>query len=78
MPLLIDGHNLIGQMPDIDLADPDEESKLVHRLKRYCRQHNRRATVVFDAGLPGGKLMGRSHPTRERWPRADRMRRASS
>ena len=54
MPLLIDGHNLIGQMPDIDLADPNDESKLVQRLKCYCRHRNRHATVVFDGGLPGG------------------------
>jgi predicted RNA-binding protein with PIN domain len=62
MPLLIDGHNLIGQMPDIDLADPNDESKLVRRLKRYCWQHNRSATVVFDAGLPGGPSPALSSP----------------
>ena len=54
MPLLIDGHNLIGQMSDISLEDPDDEAKLVSRLKTYCSRTRKRATVVFDQGLPGG------------------------
>jgi len=54
MPLLIDGHNLIGKMPDISLEDPDDEAKLVSRLKAYCSRTHKRATVVFDQGLPGG------------------------
>jgi predicted RNA-binding protein with PIN domain len=54
MPFLIDGHNLIGQMPDLRLDDPDDEAKLVSLLRAYCARENRRATVVFDHGLPGG------------------------
>lgn len=54
MPLLIDGHNLIGRMDGLSLADPDDEAALVERVRRYCRRHRRRATVVFDCGLPGG------------------------
>lgn len=60
MPLLIDGHNLIGKLPDIRLDDPDDEAELVARLRTYCvrnRKHARtplRAVVVFDRGLPGG------------------------
>lgn len=54
MPLLIDGHNLIGQMPDLRLDDPDDEAKLVARLRMYCTREQKRATVVFDHGLPGG------------------------
>ncbi|MBN1178499.1 MAG: NYN domain-containing protein [Anaerolineae bacterium] len=50
MPLLVDGHNLIGRMPDISLADPRDEAELVLRLRRYCWRHRRRATVVFDSG----------------------------
>jgi predicted RNA-binding protein with PIN domain len=52
--LLIDGHNLIGRMPDLDLDDPDDEVKLVLRLRAYCSRARKRATVVFDSGLPGG------------------------
>jgi predicted RNA-binding protein with PIN domain len=54
MPLLIDGHNLIGQLPDIRLDDPDDEAKLVARLRTYSARTGKRMTVVFDHGLPGG------------------------
>ena len=62
MPLLIDGHNLIGRMPDISLADLDDEVELVQRLRRYCMRHRRRATVVFDRGLPSGRDLNLSSP----------------
>mgnify|MGYP001088374273 CR=1 FL=1 len=55
MPLLIDGHNLIGQMPDLHLDDPEDEAKLAARLRTYCARTGRRVTVVFDQGLPGGR-----------------------
>ncbi|MCP4541912.1 MAG: NYN domain-containing protein [Chloroflexi bacterium] len=55
MPILIDGHNLIGKLPDIHLDDPDDEAKLVVRLKSYCARTSKRVTVVFDHGLPGGR-----------------------
>ncbi|MCW5851436.1 MAG: NYN domain-containing protein [Anaerolineae bacterium] len=50
MPLLIDGHNLIGQMSDIRLSDPDDEAKLVARLQSYYRLTREPITVVFDSG----------------------------
>ena len=55
MPLLIDGHNLIGRMSDLSLEDLDDESDLTRRVRQYCLRHNRRATIVFDAGLVGGR-----------------------
>ncbi len=61
MHLLIDGHNLIGQMPDISLADPDDEAKLVMRLRRYATaKRGRQVVVVFDHGVYGhpGRLNG--------------------
>ena len=57
MPLLIDGHNLIGKLPDIHLDDPDDEAKLVMRLRTYCARTSKRVTVVFDQGLPGGQSL---------------------
>jgi hypothetical protein len=54
MPLLIDGHNLIGRLPDLRLDDPDDEAKLVARLRTYSARTRKRVTVVFDQGLPGG------------------------
>jgi predicted RNA-binding protein with PIN domain len=62
MPLLIDGHNLIGRTPGLSLADPDDEAELVRRIQRYCRRHRRRATVVFDAGVVGGRSGALSTP----------------
>ncbi len=54
MPYLIDGHNLIGKLPDLSLDDPHDEAKLVERLRRYMAHTGKRCTVVFDGGLPGG------------------------
>ena len=55
MPLLIDGHNLIGRMPDIRLDDPDDEARLVPKLRAYSARTRKRVTVVYDHGLPGGR-----------------------
>jgi len=55
MPVLIDGHNLIGRLPDISLADRDDEARLVSRLQAYAGRTGKRVTVVFDRGLPGGR-----------------------
>jgi hypothetical protein len=50
MPLLIDGHNLIGQMPDLKLSDPDDEAKLIKRLQTFGLLERKQITVVFDPG----------------------------
>ncbi len=48
MPLLIDGHNLIGQMHDLSLSDPDDEEKLISRLRYLAERSEKRMTIVFD------------------------------
>jgi predicted RNA-binding protein with PIN domain len=54
MPLLIDGHNLIGQIPGMSLADPDDEGDLVMLLRRYATaRRGRKLVVVFDHGIYG-------------------------
>jgi uncharacterized protein len=54
MNLLIDGHNLIGQIPTISLADPDDEAKLVMLLRSHAvRRRGRQVVVVFDHGVYG-------------------------
>jgi uncharacterized protein len=54
MPILIDGHNLIGQIHHIHLSAPDDESQLVLLLRRYAaRKRGRRIVVVFDGGVYG-------------------------
>jgi predicted RNA-binding protein with PIN domain len=55
MAYLIDGHNLIGQLPDISLDDPDDEAKLVQKLIGFTARTDKRCVVVFDKGLPGGR-----------------------
>ncbi len=54
MPYLIDGHNLIGQLPDISLEDPNDEALLVQKLAGFAARTSKRCVVVFDHGLPGG------------------------
>jgi predicted RNA-binding protein with PIN domain len=54
MPVLIDGHNLIGQLPQLSLSDPDDEAQLVMLLRRYAtRRKGRKVVVVFDGGVYG-------------------------
>ncbi|GAB4326236.1 MAG: NYN domain-containing protein [Phototrophicales bacterium] len=55
MPYLIDGHNLIGKLPDIDLNDPNDEALLVQKLSGFVARTKQKCTVVFDSGLPGGE-----------------------
>jgi hypothetical protein len=55
MPLLIDGHNLIGRLSDLRLGDPGDEAQLVARLRTYRARTGKRVTVFFDQGLPGGR-----------------------
>jgi|GEM_PF-449271 len=56
MHYLIDGHNLIAQMDEIDLSDPDDEAQLILRLRQWIAAgRKRRVTVYFDGGLPGGE-----------------------
>ncbi len=50
MHWLIDGHNLIGQMPNLQLSDPNDEDKLLAYLRRYHARTGHQLTVVFDAG----------------------------
>ena len=55
MHYLIDGHNLIAKLPDIDLSDPDDEVQLVLKLRQWTAVSLKRTvTVYFDGGLPGG------------------------
>lgn len=61
MIVLIDGHNLIGCMPDIQLADPDDERRLLARLRVYQVRTGHQLEVYFDPGLgyrsPGRQML---------------------
>lgn len=54
MPYLIDGHNVIAALPDIDLEEEHDEVKLVLKLRAWAGRVRRKAVVVFDSGIPGG------------------------
>ncbi len=55
MHYLIDGHNLIGKMPDIELSDPNDEVKLVLRVQEWLNgRSSQQATIIFD----GRRMMG--------------------
>jgi hypothetical protein len=53
MPYLVDGHNLIGQIPGLSLDDPDDELALVARLRSFCARTGKQVIVYFD-GAPAG------------------------
>jgi hypothetical protein len=57
LPILIDGHNLIGQMPGLSLQDPHDEEKLVTLLRSYQARTGKAVTVVFD---PGGGVLAQT------------------
>jgi predicted RNA-binding protein with PIN domain len=48
MPYLIDGHNLIGSMLDIQLDDPEDEIQLIRRLSEFLKTTRKSGTVYFD------------------------------
>ncbi len=54
MSLLIDGHNLIGALPNIELGARDDEMQLLIRLRAYRSLTGRTMIVFFDSGaMPG-------------------------
>ena len=54
MPFMIDGHNLISALPDINLSDENDEAQLVLKLRGFAVRSKTKCTVIFDAGLPAG------------------------
>jgi predicted RNA-binding protein with PIN domain len=53
MAYIIDGHNLIGVLPDISLSQPDDEARLVDRLLSYRAAAGRDIVVFFDGSRYG-------------------------
>jgi predicted RNA-binding protein with PIN domain len=54
VPILIDGHNLIGKLSRLSLCDPGDEEALVRLLRFYQAHTGKAITVVFD---PGGAFV---------------------
>ncbi len=53
MPYLIDGHNLIGKLPDLSLRDIDDEIQLITLLQDFCHRQQKSVEVYFDNAPPG-------------------------
>jgi len=58
MLVLVDGHNLIGQLSDIRLDEADDEDRLIIKLRRYRARTGRNILVFFDSG-GGYKISGK-------------------
>ena len=48
MPYLIDGHNLVPQIPGINLSDLDDEIALIQILQRFANKRRSTIEVYFD------------------------------
>ena len=53
MNYIIDGHNLISQLPGIDLNMPDDEQRLVELLILFCQSGKHKVEVYFDRAPVG-------------------------
>lgn len=56
MLYLIDGHNLVPEIPGLSLSDIDDEMKLVQLLQDYARIRRKQVEVFFDNPPPGQPL----------------------
>ncbi len=54
MNYIIDGHNLIANLPGLDLSLPDDEERLVGLLNRFGEVRRGKLEVYFD-GAPAGQ-----------------------
>ncbi len=61
MAYLIDGHNLVPHIANLELHDVDDELQLVKILQEFCTIRQQRAEVFFDnapAGQAGQQSFG--------------------
>lgn len=63
MAYIIDGHNLIGILPDISLSQPDDEARLIARLLSYRAQGAGDMIVFFDGNPLSAATEPGRHPT---------------
>ena len=53
MIVIVDGHNLIPNIPGLNLSDPDDESRLIKILQEYARIRRKTIEVYFDQAPEG-------------------------
>jgi len=63
MPYLIDGNNLIGHIPSLDLKDQASRKLLVSRLRIFQEVKKTRVIIVFDGPLDPDISEGNSKDT---------------
>jgi predicted RNA-binding protein with PIN domain len=67
VPYIIDGHNLIAEMEDIDLRDAEDERALVERLTPLAAQEARTFHLFFDRGHHGDRRVHKRGRVRVRF-----------
>jgi len=70
MPYLIDGSNLIGHIPTLELSDPNSKRRLVAQLAIFQATKKTKIILVFD-GPPDPSLYGKKFRRKEfsiLWP----------
>ena len=50
---MIDGHNLIPNIPRLNLSDLDDEQHLIEMVQEFCRKRRHQAEIYFDNAPPG-------------------------
>ena len=73
MPYLIDGSNLIGHIPTLDLSDPKSKHRLVAQIKIFQEAKRTKIILVFD-GPPDPDFFGEKFRGKEFsivWPDLD-------
>ncbi|RPI88441.1 MAG: hypothetical protein EHM41_01395 [Chloroflexi bacterium] len=60
MNYLIDGHNLIPQIPDLSLEAIDDEKDLIFLLQEFCRVRPKNKIHVYFDKAPAGMPLARS------------------
>ncbi len=58
--LIIDGHNLVPNIPGMHLKDEDDEVRLIEVVQEYCRLARLQAELFFD-GAPQPTAGRRKH-----------------
>lgn len=56
MPIIIDGNNLIGASPDLELEDPTARSRLISIVRSYQERKRNKIILVFDGKPEHGLL----------------------
>jgi len=80
MNYIIDGHNLIPNIPGLSLSDLDDEPRMIAIVREFCRLSRSHAELYFDgappvqSSLPG--VVGACHFVRKGIP--GRLKRSSA